>query len=331
MPPTSASTPLRLGTRGSRLALWQAHWVRDALAAVPGAPPVEIVRIETAGDRIQNVALSAVGGRDFFTKDIESALLDGRVDFAVHSLKDLATEQPDGLGLGAVMKRADPRDAVVVGTGAALETLQEGATIGTSSLRRKAFLAALYPRVRATELRGNVPTRLARLDEGLYDGILLAAAGLDRLGLGSRITSRLDPERFTPAPAQGAVGVQVRIGDDSTRRWIGMLEHGPTRRETDAERRLLRVLEGGCQVPVGALARVEGDRLHLTARVASLDGATSLSGSLSGSTGEAERLGETLALRLIDDGAADILAAIRARGLGTDAARADGPAQAESQ
>ena len=211
MPPIPASTPLRLGTRGSRLALWQAHWVRDALAALPGAPPVDIVRIETAGDRIQDVALSTVGGRDFFTKDIESALLDGRVDFAVHSLKDLATLQPDGLGLGAVMKRADPRDAVVLRDASALDALSEGATIGTSSLRRKAFLGALFPRVRAQELRGNVPTRLARLDDGLYDGVLLASAGLDRLGLGSRITARLDPEAFTPAPAQGAVGVQIRM------------------------------------------------------------------------------------------------------------------------
>jgi hydroxymethylbilane synthase len=183
--------------------------------------------------------------------------------------------------------------------------------------------------VRAQELRGNVPTRLARLDDGRYDGVLLASAGLDRLGLGGRITARLDPAVFTPAPAQGAVGVQIRADDDATRRWIGALQHTDTRRETDAERTLLRVLEGGCQVPVGALARVEGDRLHLTARVASLDGTTTLHGTRSGSADDAERLGEALAHQLIDDGAAEILDAIRAAMAGEQRAGAAEPASAD--
>lgn len=306
------SAPLRLGTRGSRLALWQAEWVRAKLKALDGAPPVEIVRIETAGDRIQDVALSAVGGRDFFTKDIETALLEGRVDLAVHSLKDLATEQPPGLGLGAVLERADPRDAVVIrGDASGLGDLAEGARVGTSSLRRRAFLAALHPGLAAAELRGNVPTRLRTLDEGAYDALILASAGLDRLGLGDRITARLDPEAFTPAPAQGAVGVQIRDDDDATRRWVARLQHDATRRATDAERVLLRVLEGGCQVPVGALARVAGDRLELVARVASLDGGRTVRGRHAGPIADPDAVGDALARRLIDEGAADILSEIR--------------------
>lgn len=310
------TTPLRLGTRGSRLALWQAHWVRDRLQAIPDGPPVEIVQIQTAGDRIQHVALSQVGGRDFFTKDIESALIDGAVDLAVHSLKDLATQQPEGLGLGAVMQRADPRDAFLTVDGRTLAELPAGSRVGTSSLRRRAFLAALRPDLQATELRGNVPTRVGRLDDGDYEALILASAGLDRLDLGDRISERLDPQGFTPAPAQGAVGVQIRTDDAATRRWVAHLQHADTRIETDAERVFLRVLEGGCQVPVGALARAEGDRLSLTGRVASLDGALSLFATVEGSTGAAEALGESLAHRLIDEGAADILDAIRAAGRG---------------
>lgn len=305
------SAILRLGTRGSRLALWQAHWVRDALLAQGDGIEVEIVRIETSGDRIQDVPLSSVGGRDFFTKDIESALLAGRVDLAVHSLKDLATVQPAGLALGAVLERADPRDAVVSREAPDLDGLPPGARVGTSSLRRRAFLAALHPGLVAAELRGNVPTRLEKLDEGRYDAVLLATAGLERLDLGHRITTRLDPSTFTPAPAQGAVGVQIRSDDDATRRRIAPLQHDATRRATDAERVLLRVLEGGCQVPVGALAEVRGDRLDLVARVASLDGRRTVHGTRSGPAADPDTVGAALARQLVDEGAAEILAEIR--------------------
>lgn len=305
------SAILRLGTRGSRLALWQAHWVRDALLAQGDGIEVEIVRIETSGDRIQDVPLSSVGGRDFFTKDIESALLAGRVDLAVHSLKDLATVQPAGLALGAVLERADPRDAVVSREAPDLDGLPPGARVGTSSLRRRAFLAALHPGLVAAELRGNVPTRLEKLDEGRYDAVLLATAGLERLDLGHRITTRLDPSTFTPAPAQGAVGVQIRSDDDATRRRIAPLQHDATRRATDAERVLLRVLEGGCQVPVGALAEVRGDRLDLVARVASLDGRRTVHGTRSGPAADPDAVGAALARQLVDEGAAEILAEIR--------------------
>jgi hydroxymethylbilane synthase len=306
-----SSTTLRLGTRGSRLALWQAERVRDLVTRLPGAPRVEIVKISTSGDRIQHVALSQVGGRDFFTKDIEDALLDGRVDLAVHSYKDLATDDPAGLQVGAVLERADPRDALVAAPGSTLAGLPAGATIGTSSLRRKAFVARLRPDLRCLELRGNVPTRIRKREEGEYDALLLASAGLDRLGLSHHIVERLDPEGLTPAPAQGAVAVQIRRGDEATGRWVGELNHGPTARATEAERVLLNVLEGGCQVPVGALAVESGGVLRMKARVASLDGSRSVTGEVEGSADEPGALGRTLGARLLDEGAGEILAGIR--------------------
>lgn len=305
------STRLRLGTRGSRLALWQAHWVRDALAALPDPPEVEIVEISTSGDRIQHVALSQVSGMAFFTKEIEAALLDDRIDLAVHSLKDLATDMPEGLSLAAVMPREDPRDALLTRDGGGLATLRAGARVGTSSLRRRAFIKALRPDVELAELRGNVPTRVQRLDDGEYDALILATAGLVRLGMGDRISERLDPGRFTPAPAQGTVGIQIRAGDETTGHWIRTLDHGATRRAIAAERRLLQVVEGGCQVPVGALAREDGGRLVLTGRVCSLDGTAVVEGTRSGTPDEGPALGEALARELLARGAGEILDGIR--------------------
>lgn len=307
------SEPLRLGTRGSRLALWQAHRVRDLLSALPGAPPVEIVEISTSGDRIQDVALSQVGGRDFFTKEIEDVLLREEVDLAVHSFKDLATDPPPGLVVGAVLERADPRDALVAPAGTTLDSLPAGASVGTSSLRRIAFLAAARGDLVPKELRGNVPTRVQRWQDGAYDALLLASAGLERLGLDGHIAQRLDPAVMTPAPAQGAVAVQIREGDEATARWVRELDHGPTARATTAERTLLNVLEGGCQVPVGALAReVDGGTLVLTARVAALDGSRTLFLEESGAPAEAAEVGRRLAERLLDAGAGEILDRIRA-------------------
>lgn len=304
--------PLRLGTRGSRLALWQAHHVRDLVAALGDAPPIEIVEIETSGDRIQDVPLSAAGGRDFFTKDIETALIDGRIDFAVHSLKDLATQLPEGLMLASVLERADPRDALVAEPGATMESLAEGVRIGTSSLRRTAFLRAARPDIQVAGLRGNVPTRVGKLDAGHYDAILLATAGLERLGMGDRIAERLDPDVMTPAPAQGAIGLEAREGDDRTLDVLRRLEHAVTRAETDAERALLRTLEGGCSVPIGSLGRVSGDRLTLVGRVASLDGSRVISDRLEGDVEDAIELGEALARGLAADGADALLDEVRA-------------------
>ncbi|MEK9504808.1 hydroxymethylbilane synthase [Gaopeijia maritima] len=304
-------TVLRLGTRGSRLALWQAHWVQRLLASVHRDVRVEIVPIETDGDRRTEAALATLSGSAFFTKEIEGALLEGSIDLAVHSLKDVATEAPEGLILGAVLERADPRDALVARDGHGLADLGEGARVGTSSLRRKAFLRADHPGLVTRDVRGNVPTRLGILDRGDADALLLACAGLDRLELGARITSRLDPERFVPAPAQGAVAVQIRADDAAVRSRIAPLEHGPTRRAVDAERTFLNVLEGGCQVPLGAFAQVEGDSMRLVARVASLDGGRGVRGALSGPSDDPDALGRTLARRLIDEGAADILAELR--------------------
>lgn len=309
-----SSHTLRLGTRASRLALWQAHHVRDLLSALPGAPRVEIVEISTSGDRIQNVALSQVGGRDFFTKDIEDALLADHVDLAVHSFKDLATDAPEGLEVGAVLERADPRDALVAPAGTTLESLPAGSTLGTSSLRRIAFLAAARQELRTRELRGNVPTRIRKYRDGEYDALLLATAGLERLGLGDHIAQRLDPAVMTPAPAQGAVAVQIREGDEETARWITRLDHGPTARATEAERTLLNVLEGGCQVPVGALAREAGGpggTLTLRARVASLDGTESLFLEEEGPAADPAELGRRVAEDLLRQGAGTILDRIR--------------------
>jgi len=308
----SPNPPLRLGTRGSRLALWQAHHVRDLVASLGDAPAIEIVEIVTSGDLIQDVPLSAAGGRDFFTKDIETALLEDRIDFAVHSLKDLATQLPEGLELASVLERADPRDALVAAPGVTMASLSEGARIGTSSLRRTAFLRAARPDLDVTGLRGNVPTRVGKLDEGNYDAILLATAGLERLGMGDRICERLDPDVMTPAPAQGAIGLEAREDDERTLDVLRRLQHSVTRAETDAERALLRTLEGGCSVPIGALARVDGNRLTLVGRVASLDGSRVISGHRDGAVEDAVELGETLARSLAADGADVLLDEVRA-------------------
>jgi hydroxymethylbilane synthase len=248
---------LRIGTRESRLARWQAEHVASAIRALAGAPEPELVLIRTEGDRIQDVPLSQVQGKAFFTKEIEEALLRDRVDVAVHSLKDLATQMPGGLVLGAVMERDDPRDALLLRGG--LDQLPAGATVGTSSLRRRAFLARWRPDLELAELRGNVPTRIRKLDEGRYDAIVLAAAGVKRLGLEARISDYLPFEFFLPAVSQGAIGVQIRADDVETAKWVGHLDHPATRWATAAERALLRTLEGGCQVPVGALAQVISD------------------------------------------------------------------------
>ena len=306
--------PLRIGTRASALALWQARHVESLIRALPAAPPVELVPITTTGDVRVDVPLWAVRGRAFFTKEIDRALLEDRIDVAVHSLKDLPTAMEPGLALAAVLKREDPRDAIVSRTGAPLSQLPQGARIGTSSLRRRAFLTRARRDLLLLELRGNVPTRLERLERGDYDAIVLAAAGLKRLGLEHRITQHLAPEEFPPAVSQGAIGVCTRADDALARTWLQPLDDLPTRLATTAERALLEHIEGGCQVPLGALATAVDQGLHLHAAVCALDGSRLLSssGDAAATDAAATALGVRVATELIANGAGDLIAAERA-------------------
>ena len=303
---------LRIGTRGSALAIWQAEHVAARISELEGAPPVELVRIKTEGDRVQDVALSKLPGKAFFTRELEQAILDGRVDMAVHSLKDLETRMPPGLEIAAVLERGDPKDVLVARQGLRLSNLPDGATVGTSSLRRRAFMIRWRSDLNIRDLRGNVPTRIRKLDEGGYDAIVLAAAGIRRLGLEERITDELPDSVLLPAVAQGAIAVQVREGDDRVSRWIRPLDHPETRAATTAERALLRRVEGGCQVPLGAHATVVGNEVRLRAAVADLDGASSVAGEHVGSVADPAGAGTELADDLLDRGAGEILARIRA-------------------
>lgn len=312
---------LRVGSRGSELALWQARFVIARIAAIPDTPPCEIVIVETSGDRLADVALSQVSGKAFFTREIEVALLDGKIDLAVHSLKDLATEIPEGLAIAAVLARDDPRDALIVAGGAdgadgaalTIDDLPRAARVGTSSLRRRAMVLRRRPDLEIADLRGNVPTRLEKLDRGEFDAIVLAAAGLLRLGLESRIAARLPLDPFLPAAGQGAIAVQIRTEDEEAAGWSRALDDAPTRAATSAERALLARLEGGCQIPLGVLATVDADRLTLAAAVSSLDGSDVVEGSLAGALADAAPLGRALAEELLLRGADRILAGIRKR------------------
>lgn len=260
-------TAVRLGTRGSRLAMVQANAMADALRAAAPDATVEIVEIRTSGDRIQDVALGPDLGQAFFTKEIEDALLAGRIDLAVHSCKDLPTKLPDGLRLGAVPRREDPRDVLVSARGPLAE-LPDGAAVGTASVRRQAFLGHARPDLSLRMLRGNVPTRVRAVDEGRMDAVVLAAAGLRRLGMGERITEYVDPDVLPPAAAQGAIAIEIRDDDPATAELVARLDHPGTRAAVAAERACLHRLEAGCQAPVGVLATVGGDRLVVRAAVA---------------------------------------------------------------
>ncbi len=302
--------PLRIGTRASALALWQANRVADLIRAQPGAPVVELVHIKTEGDMRTDVPLWAVDGRAFFTKEIDRALLANEIDVAVHSLKDLSTVLETGVRLVAVVERQDPRDALLSRAGATLADLPAGSRIGTSSLRRRAFLAHLRPDIQAMELRGNVPTRVEKLQKGEYDAIILASAGLARLGLEKHITTRLPTTDFTPAVSQGAIGCCMRAGDAGVTRWMSPLDNLQARLETAAERALLRHIEGGCQVPLGALARVDGNQLKLYSQVCALDGSKQVivEGTCVPNIDEAVALGQRLGEELLSKGAASIIA-----------------------
>lgn len=302
---------LTIGSRGSQLALWQANHIASRLRERGHEVAIEI--IHTTGDKITDVALAKVGAKGMFTKEIEEALADGRVDLAVHSLKDLPTAMEPGLALAAVLRREDPRDALVSRTGAPLSQLPRGARMGTSSLRRRAFLTRARRDLVLLELRGNVPTRLERLERGDYDAIVVAAAGLKRLGLEARITQHLSPEEFPPAVSQGAIGVCTREDDLYSCTWLQPLDDGPTRLATTAERALLERIEGGCQVPLGALATALPRGIRLHAAVCALDGSQllSASGDAGPTAPEATALGVRLATQLISNGASGLIAAER--------------------
>lgn len=300
-----------IGTRASALARWQAEHVAARLRTLPESPEVRLELIQTEGDRVLDVALSRLPGKAFFTKDLEQAILDGRVDVAVHSMKDVETVMPDGLTIGAVLEREDPRDVLVAREGLGLDSLPEGARIGTSSLRRTAFLLRWRPDLEVLDLRGNVPTRIEKLRRGDYDAIVLAAAGVKRLGLEDRITDYFTDDILLPAVSQGAIAVQVREEDAVISGYVGALDDPATRAATTAERALLRRVEGGCQVPVGAHATVEGDTLRLRAAVCSLDGTESVEGEASGPVESAGALGRDLADDLLRRGGDSILDGIR--------------------
>lgn len=306
----SNSRTLRIGTRASALALWQARHVESLIKSLPGAPAVELVHIKTEGDLRTDVPLWALRGKAFFTKEIDRALLAGEVDLAVHSLKDLSTVLEPGLELAATLTREDPRDALLSRDGKTLAVLPPGARVGTSSLRRRAFLSRLRPDLTLLELRGNVPTRVERLKNGDYDAIILAAAGLKRLGLQDHVSQLLLTDDFPPAVSQGVIGVCCRAADEETLNWLRPLDDQASRLATTAERALLRRLEGGCQVPLGALGTAMGGALHLYAGVCALDGSEWLSarGDVDASVESAAALGKRIAEELLAKGAGRLIA-----------------------
>jgi len=308
------SGALRVGTRGSALAVWQTEHVRARLHAAGFA--TSRVEIRTTGDMVQDVPLARIGGRALFTRQIDDAMLDGRIDLAVHSLKDLPTTLPDGIVLVAVGEREDPRDALVGRGPLTWEELPERAAVATSSLRRRAQLLRVRSDLEVRDVRGNVDTRLGKLDTTHdWTAIVLAAAGLMRLGYESRIGQRLPPAVMLPAPGQGALAVTAREGDTAAASAARSIHHGPTALAVAAERAFLRTLEGGCQVPVGALASPEGGVLRLHGRVVSLRGERTIEGQETSAARDelaADDLGVRLADRLLGDGAASILAEVRA-------------------
>lgn len=314
---------LRIGTRGSELALWQARWVQDRLQQHAGLT-VELTVIKTSGDKILDSPLSQIGDRGLFTREIESALLAGEIDCAVHSLKDLPTELPDGLEIGAVTERADVRDVFIphpANPRMRLRDQLQEARIATGSLRRRSQLSALRPDYSIVDIRGNLNTRLRKLEESDWAGMVLARAGVVRLGMESRVGETIPVEVMLPAVGQGALGIETRAGDRETKELVAGLAHADTERGTAAERALLRRLEGGCQIPIGAYGRIavndrKVSRLYLEALVGSLDGSKIVRGSVEGPPAEAEMLGTQLAEELLSRGGQAILGEIRSTSQG---------------
>ncbi|MEK7689213.1 MAG: hydroxymethylbilane synthase [Deltaproteobacteria bacterium] len=303
---------IKLGSRGSQLALWQANWVKSELEKRYKNLEVEIIKIKTTGDKILDVPLAKVGGKGLFVKEIEEALLKKRIDLAVHSMKDVPTDFPNGLHLAAITEREDPRDAFIISQKSKVKSqkfkdLAYGASIGTSSLRRSSQLLNVRPDLKIMQLRGNLNTRLKKLDEGQYDAIILAAAGVKRLGWSDRITEYLSPEVSLPAIGQGALGIETRIDDKEINELTAFFDHPATSISVRAERALLKKLEGGCQVPIAAYGEVKNNQLKLIGLVASTDGKRIIKDSITGQIDRAEAIGIELAERLLSMGAWDIL------------------------
>lgn len=312
---TSVKSKFTIGSRGSKLALWQAEFIKGKLTGNFPTLEIDIKIIKTTGDKLQSASLSKIGGKGVFTKEIEDALLAEEIDLAVHSLKDLPTTLPGGLHVGAIPPREDARDALVLRPdikieNASLKDLPQSAIIGTSSLRRVAQLRFLRPDLEIREIRGNVDTRLRKLDEGQFDAIILACAGLKRLGLSERISLALDFSEMLGAVGQGALGIETRIGDAATNHFISTLNDLLTQLSTTAERAFLHALGGGCQVPIAANAFVEAGILHLQGLVANQIGTKILRESLSGKAENAVEIGQNLAGILKDKGANELLSAV---------------------
>lgn len=300
-------TPLRIGTRGSPLALWQAHHIADRLRPLATPRAIELIEIQTSGDIIQNVSLTQIGGQGVFTKEIQRALLEGSVDVAVHSLKDLPTFPIEGLFLAAVPERGPTGDVLVSTRHSSFDALPPGATIATSSLRRRSQILHRRPDLNLVDIRGNVDTRLRKLVEQNLDAIILAEAGLVRLGLAGRITEILDPTWMIRAVGQGALGIECRSGDEETKRLLDGLNHPPTRAAALAERAFLRSLGGGCQVPIGAAGHLAGEMVHLRGVVLPADGSMRIEGDEIGPATDPEAIGQRLAERLLEQGARKFL------------------------
>ena len=301
---------LTIGTRGSKLALWQSEYIKGLVSEITGLP-VELKIIKTTGDKILDVPLAKVGGKGLFTKELEVELLAGTVDLCVHSMKDVPTELPEGLGIAAMPPRVDARDALVSGAGYTLDTLPQGARVGTSSLRRIAQVRALRPDVEIVDVRGNLDTRMRKAEDGEVDVVILASAGITRMGWADRITGYISTDQMVSAVGQGAIGIEIREDDAFMADVMDKIGHGPTMLCVTAERVVMRKLEGGCQVPIGAYARLDGDRLVMDAVVGSVSGDRILRAHLEGPADKPIELGELMVAELRELGADAILAEIR--------------------
>jgi hydroxymethylbilane synthase len=305
---------IRIGTRKSKLALWQTEYVAKKLKEHFPEIEIEIVKITTKGDKILDVPLAKVGGKGLFVKEIEDALLRNEIDLAVHSLKDVPTYFPEGLGLTAITEREDPTDAFISVKYNSLQELPNGAVVGTSSLRRKSQLKKIRPDLEIKDLRGNVDTRLKKLENGEYDAIILAYAGLKRLGFENKVKQKFSPYEFIPAVAQGFLGIETRLDDDKTNQIVKVLNDENSYKRAAAERAFLKRLEGGCQVPLGAYAKIEDNQLKIIGFISDLEGKRFIKDEIKGDVNKSEELGKNLAEKLLNEGGKEILEKIYNQG-----------------
>jgi hydroxymethylbilane synthase len=306
---------VKIGTRGSPLAVWQSEWVRSQLLAGNPDLDIELVKIKTTGDKITDVPLAMVGGKGLFVKEIENALLEGRIDLAVHSMKDMPAEIPQGLCIGAIPEREDPRDVLISRDDRPFKDLPKGATLGSSSLRRGAQLKHVRPDITVRPVRGNLDTRIRKLKTEGLDAIILAAAGVRRLGFQTHITEYIAEQVMLPAIGQGALSIEIREADEQTRKLVSTLNHRETRLAVETERAFLSRLEGGCQVPIAGHAKVNSDQLEFTGLVAEVDGSVILREQITGPVERNKELGLEIANRLLEKGGRQILERILGRSL----------------